>query len=292
LADLLEIPEDSAWPLAMTGPHPLAVDSLGQDAERWVLSELGIRLRWWQRLAFRRQLEIDEQGDLVWLSVLESTPRRAGKSLRLRASALWRTAHADLFGEPQLVLHTGKDLPICKEIHRKAWRWAEERGWTVRRQNGNEEIEAPDTSRWLVRGKDSVYGYDVTQGMVDEAWKVEASCVDDGLEPALLERIMPQLVLTSTAHRRATPLMRRRLEAAMLALEPTEESDSLLLLWGAQDADDHRLESTWRAASPHWSEHRRRLIAGKLERAEAGEADPDAEDPDPLEASRAQYLNV
>jgi hypothetical protein len=274
----------------MSPPHPDAVGSIGAEAETWISENLGMTLRWWQRLATRRQLEVNAAGDLVWQNVLESTPRRAGKSVRLRAMALWRTAHAEAFGEQQLVLHTGKDLPICKEIHRRAWRWAEAQGWGVRRQNGNEEIEAPDGSRWMVRGRQSVYGYDVTLGMVDEAWDVEPSVVDEGLEPAMLERLQPQLLLTSTAHRRATPLMRRRFAAALDGLG--EETQTLLLWWGAPAGADLTDEAAWRAASPHWTEQRRTMIAGKLDRALRGEADPDADDPDPLEGFRAQYLNV
>jgi hypothetical protein len=172
------------------------------EVEAWVRDQVGISFRWWQRLATRRQLEHRADGSLCWQNIVESTPRRAGKSVRLRCLALWRTASSDQFGETQLVLHTGKDLPICKEIHRQAWRWAEVHGWSVRRQNGNEEVEHPDGSRWIVRGSGSVYGYDVCLGMVDEAWSVDSVVVDDGLEPAMLEDLSPQLLLTSTAHRR------------------------------------------------------------------------------------------
>jgi hypothetical protein len=290
LADLLDIPSEASWPLAMTPPHPAAVGSYGAEAEAWIRDELGVSLRWWQRLATRRQLEHDRDGVLVWQTILESTPRRAGKSVRLRGMALWRIDHAWLFGEEQLALHTGKDLPICKEIHRRAWRWAEARGWTVRRQNGNEEIETREGSRWVVRGSGSVYGYDVTLGMIDEAWGVAPDVVDEGIEPAMLERSMPQLLLTSTAHRRATPLMRRRFVSALAGMG--DDLGTLLLWWGAEAGTDLGDEDAWRAASPHWTAQRRNMIAAKLERAMRGEADPDTDDPDPLEGFRCQYLNV
>lgn len=290
LESLLEIPADASWPRYMTPVHPLAVGTYGMQIEEWALSELNIEFRWWQKLAIRRQFEHDIDGNLCWQSIIESTPRRAGKSVRLRAGALWRVEHgAELFGEEQLVMHTGKDLPIAKEIHRRAWPWASARSWTVRKGMGNEELEAPNGSRWIVRGRHSMYGYDTTYGMVDEGWGVEPSVVDEGLEPSLLERLSPQLLLTSTAHRKATPLMRRRIESAILGMG--EDWDSLLLLWGAEPNDPPGELSTWRKASPHWSEARRKLIAGKYERAMRGEADPEAADPDPMEGFRAQYLN-
>lgn len=291
LSDVLTVPGDAAVPLAMTPVHPRATGSYGWDAIDWVREHLKVELRWWQKLAFVRQLEHDADGALVWRVIVESCPRRAGKSVRLRAMALWRVAHWDLFGERQLVIHTGKDREIVKEIHRQAWQWAIARGWVVRRGAGQEEIAHTTEEaehRWLVRSTEQVYGYDTTLGMVDEAWAVEPGPFDEGLEPSTMERLSPQLLLTSTAHRRATSLMPRRVANALAA----EDGETLLLLWGARPQDDPGAEETWRAASPHWSEDRRRMIAAKHVKALAGEVDPTADDPDPMAGFVAQYTNV
>lgn len=287
---LLPVPEDASLPLAMTPPHPRAVGSYGLEAIEWAERTQAVSLRWWQRLAILRQLEHDAAGKLVWRQIVESGPRRIGKSVRLRVTATWRLAHADLFGEPQLVLLTGKDLQIAREIHRKAWRWAEEvAGWTVRRANGSEEIAADEGEhRWLVRAQNAVYGYDVCYGQADESWDVTPEAITDGLEPATLERVSPQLHLTSTAHVKATSLMRRRLLAALRCDDPS----TLILLWGARPGADPGDPEVWRAASPHWSEDRRALVASKYAAALAGEDDPEFDDPDPMRGFAAQYLNV
>jgi hypothetical protein len=133
-----------------------------------------------------------------------------------------------------------------------------------------------------------VYGYDVCMGIVDEAWNVKPDTVTEGLEPATLERKSPQIHLTSTAHRRATSLMPQFLRAALTMEDPT----TLLLIWAAPRGADPGDPAVWRAASPHWSEDRRRLIADKYARALAGEADPQADDPDPMAGFTAQYLNI
>jgi hypothetical protein len=219
---------------------------------------------------------------------VESTPRRAGKSVRVRALALWRMAHAELFGEPQVVIHTGSDVAICREIQRGAWRWCEENGWTVSRANGKEAVESPHGDRWLVRAQRAVYGYDACLGIVDEGWDVEPDTVSEGLEPATLERSSAQVHLTSTAHRRATSLMRTTLQHAFT----TDDPETLLLLWGARPGSDPADPAAWRAASPYWSDDRRRMIATKYEKALAGEDDPELDDPDPLRGFEAQYLNV
>lgn len=299
MADLREIPDDASPPLAMSGPHPRAVCSYAWsgcahldgalDTMSWLKRELKLTPRWWQALAIRRQLEHDVDGDLVWPEVIESGPRRIGKSVRLRGVALWRIDNAELIGETQLAMLVSKDLAVGKEIHRGAWRWAEQRDWKVIRLGGAQEVEKPaDESRWLLRADTAVYGYDIGYAQIDESWAVAPTSITDGLEPAMLERLWAQLHLTSTAHVRASSLMRRRLIAALREADP----DVLLLFWGAPPGADLENPETWRAASPHWTEQRRKLIERKLKAAKAGEADPEIDDPDPVRGWAAQYLNV
>lgn len=291
LADLLNVPENASWPRHMSPVHPEAVGSLGAEVEEWARIQQGVEFRWWQRLAFRRQLEFNSLEELLWRMILESGPRRIGKSVRLRNGAMWRMSNAERFGERQLVMHTAKDLAICREVQLPAWNWAEEvAGWKVSRANGKEAIATPAMDRWLLRAVSAVYGYDVTLGLVDEAWDVEPGVVDEGIEPATMERVQPQVILTSTAHRKATSLMRRKIAAALAGMG--EDFEVLLLLWGAGLDDDIGDPRVWRASSPHWSTDRERLIRSKYERAMRGEADPEADDPDPIEGFRAQYLNV
>lgn len=288
LRSFLDIPEDASAPLAMSGPHPRAVGSYGAECIAWAKAELGITLRWWQALAVTRQLEHDEAGALVWREIVETGPRRIGKSVRLRVVALWRLSVAHRIGETQLAMLVSKDLAVGKEIHRGAWRWAESKDWKVTRLNGGQEVEAPDESRWLLRADTAVYGYDVGYGQVDESWGVDPQSITDGLEPALLERLWSQLHLTSTAHVKATSLMRRRLVAALR----NADQDVLLLMWGAPPGADYADEATWRAASPHWSKDRRDLMARKYGAALAGQDEPEFDDPDPVRGWAAQYLNV
>jgi hypothetical protein len=290
LKPYLKVPADASPPLAISPVHPEAVGSYGPVAVRWVKNKVGIDLRWWQKLAVVRQLEYREDGSLCWNDVVESASRRVGKSVRLRSMALWRLSEAPkIFDEAQLAIHTGKDLAIVREIQRGAWRWAEQQGWRVSRANGKEAIEAYTDDgrdhRWLARGSDSVYGYDVTLGMVDEGWDVSPSVVSEGLEPAVMERISPQIVVTSTAHRKATSLMRSRITDAIAA------DSALLLLWAAPDGSDIGDPATWRKASAHWSPARLSLMQKKFDKALRGESDAELDDPDPVAGFESQYLN-
>lgn len=290
LADFAEVPQDASPPLWMSLPHEDAVGSYGAEAIEWIESVERKRLRWWQRLAIVRQLEHRADGSLCHRTVVESASRRSGKSVRIRGMALWRMNNAELIGEVQTVIHTGNDIPICREIQSRCWRWAEGH-WgpkAVIKANGKECVEAPDGSRWLVRSQDGVYGWEAGLAVVDEAWDVKPGTISEGLEPAMLERLWAQLHITSTAHRRAKSTMRSRLIDALTR----DDGETLLLVWAAPPDADVSDPQVWRDASPHWSEDRQRMISAKFEKARAGEVDPEADDPDPMAGFCAQYLNM
>lgn len=298
LRSSLDVPADASPPLWMTPPPADAVGSYGvpdesrgvcpEGAVAWIEKALRITLRWWQRLAIIRQLEHREDGSLCHREVIESAPRRAGKSLRIKGLVLWRMEHGySLFGESQTIVHTGSDVAVCRKLQKEVWGWAMGQRWTVTKANGKEAIENA-WGQWLVRSQDGVYGWDVMFGLVDEGWDVKPDTVTEGLEPATLERSSPQLHLTSTAHRRATSLMRVKIADALTIDDP----EVLLLVWAAPFGADPGDPQTWRAASPHWSEDRRKLIGKKYTKAMAGEADPEADDPDPMAGFTAQYLNI
>ncbi len=300
LAHFADVPPDATPPLWMTPPADDATGSYGQECIDWIEAERGIVLRWWQALAITRQLEHRADGTLCCETYIESAPRRAGKSIRMQGIATWRLVDPlGLFDEVQLVMHTGNDLAICREVQMKAWPWAEAR-WgkkAVVKANGKEAVVSPDGDRWVTRAQTAVYGYDVTQGMVDEGWDVSPECVADGIEPAMLERIMPQLMLTSTAHPRTTSLMPTYIRDGLTSRDPR----TILLVWGVDPARLAGLSpqeratrladpALWKAASPHWSEHRARYIASKWAKALATKPTPD--NPDPIRTFEKQYLNV
>jgi hypothetical protein len=292
LRGLRSVPKDATWPRLMTVPHPAAEGSLGRKFARFAEARSGRPLRWWQQLVATRLLEVDDQGRLLWDTLVLSMARQLGKSWLLRELLLWRMHQGDLFGEPQDVLHTGKDLQVCKEVLRPAMYWAEERPreFRVGRASGEQFIERKqDRSRWMLRSRTGVYGYSVSVGAVDEAWKVKADIVDEGVTPTMVEREQPQLWLVSTAHRAATSLMLVRRQLGLAQLE-TGEGD-LLIEWSAPRERPLDDVDGWRLASPHWTPQREKLVAKQLEAAQRGELENDPEEADPIEAFRAQWLN-
>jgi hypothetical protein len=283
---------DATWPRLMTVPHPSAVDSFGPEFSAWAEARTGKALRWWQRLSVARMLEHDDAGLLVWDTVLLSLARQLGKSWLLRELCLWRIEQGDRFGEPQDVLHTGKDLAVCIEVQRSARLWARPQTdvYVVREANGQERIEylPGEGGRWLVKAKGAPYGFSVSEAVVDEAWNVEPRYIEEGVEPTMVERVSPQLLLVSTAHRLSTTLMLTRRKAALEELE--SGGGDLLIEWSAPRGAPVDDVATWRLASPHWSPHRQKLIGRRLEAMYAGETQ-DVTESDPAESFRSQWLN-
>jgi len=291
LEPLLAVPRNATWPRLMTVPHPDAVGSLGDEFVAWAEERSGRSLRWWQRLVAARLLEHNGAGELVWTCLVLSMARQLGKSWLLRELLLWRVHQGERFGEPQDVLHTGKDLAICKDVQRPARMWAKARpdDYKVREVNGQEEIERlADGSRWLIRAKEAVYGYPASVGAADEGWKVRATSIEEGLTPTMVERVQPQLLLVSTAHRLATSLMLNRRQVALEQLE-TGAGD-LLVEWSAPRDASLEDRHAWRQASPFWSPQREQLLSARLAAIRAGES-VDPEEPNPEESFRAQWLN-
>ena len=104
----------------------------------------------------------------------------------------------------------------------------------------------------------------------------------------LLVYATDQILLVSTAHRRATVLMVGR---RARALDHLADGDGPLLLeWSAPPDAELDDRDGWRQASPHWTRKRERLVGQRLEGALAGESD-DVDEPDAIASFRTQWLN-
>lgn len=293
IAPFTSVPPEGSWPRLMSPPHPRAVGSLGEEFAAFAAERMGRPLRWWQALAATRLLEVDEHGRLVWPEVLLSTARQVGKSTLLRELILWRLAQADRFGEPQLVVHIALDRAIAREVQRDARIWARERPDQfpqVVSANGYEVIEHVNGSRWMIKSRAGVYGHSSSFAAVDEAWGVKAAELEDGVLPTLTETVSSQLLVASTANRRATSLVLGRRRAALELLDAPGEGD-LLIEWSAPPDADITDERAWRQASPHWSAQRERMIRAAVQRALAGDASDGGQD-DPAASVKNQWLNL
>lgn len=299
LRDLIDgMPDSAVWPRLMSAPHRDAVGSLGVEFEWWVRTHRGIELRWWQRLVARRLLEVDAAGELVWMTVLLTLARQLGKSWLLRMLLAWRLHQGDRFGGAQRLLHMSIQMSQVIDVMAPELAAADARPDLYATLDNNNETSIEwlaDGSKWvrIVRGtsrRGGAYGQSgVSGGVVDEAWSIAPSVVDDGLEPTIVEAVQPWLILVSTAHRLATALMVARRADALRKLG--DGVDALLIEWSTPRSYALTDVEGWRLASPHWTRQREALIRGAVDRALAGDASSDPTEPDPVESVNAQWLN-
>lgn len=271
----------------MSAPHPDAVGSYGPSVERSAAA-YGVEFRWWQRLALRRLLEVDKAGDLVWSEAILSTPRRAGKSWLIRELCWWRLVKGpSMFGEAQSILHTSRTLLVTHDVARPAFRRAVEAdGMAVHRSPGRERIVGADEeSQWMILSESGAYGLGAGLAVADEAWDYSVATITEGIQPTMMERSSPQLLLVSTAHRKATPLIPERRQAAIDEL--AEPRRRLLLEWSAEPSGD--LLADAEEASPVWDKARARHVREALD--DARKRRPAPGDVDPVDFYASQYLN-
>jgi Phage Terminase len=268
----LEVPDNATWPRLVTGKHPRAVGTYGPAIAEWALERPGLHtrriadLRWWQYYALDRIFEHDDDGALVWETVLLSGSRQIGKSVLERCAVSWRQHAAEHFGGPQDILHVAHKLIAAQEVWRPAARWALEcyGKSAVRWANGEQQIELPDGSRWMIQAATDGAGVSFTLSMalVDEAWRISRAVVDGAITPTMAEAEQPQTWLVSTAGTSQSDLMIANRQLA-LGLDDAEADSSILLVeWSAPPDPDLDIDdpAVWRMASPHWDARRERRV--------------------------------
>jgi len=261
-----------AFPRLETRPPNSVVGSYGDDAAEWLDRVFNMQLFGWQKYALDRALEYDENKELVWSAVIITVARQSGKSFLSRAVCMWRLHHADLFGEPQTILHVANKRSTAMEVMRPAGLWAAATYGKKAVKWGNEAagIELPSGDRWLIHAaNDSAgVGYSCSMIFVDEAWKVKREVVEDSLVPTMAMKNQGQLFLISTAGDSTSDLMQAYRQRALDRLEDPEPGSVLLLEWSAPAEADPDQVDTWRWGSPAWDDKRQAFVRQQWHRIE------------------------
>jgi hypothetical protein len=260
---LATAPEGATLPRLETPHHSRAVGTYGPRVVAHAAT-YGLHLRWWQAYVMHRLLEHDKDGVLLWAEAAVSVARQVGKGYGgIRPLAEWRMDSADLFGEPQTVLHLAHQVNVVMEIATPAIARHRDLGSKVRLTNGEQSIVIEDGSRWLMRSTTGAYGFSVSMPLVDEVWAVPPRTIDSMVIPTMAERSHPQLVMWSTANAHCTPTYPKFVSAS------GEEEDRLVIEWSSppEARDDLSNIDYWKMASPHWSDQRERMMRRQLEKA-------------------------
>lgn len=244
-------------PRFMTEWPDNAQGSFFDEMESWLATDGGIDLRPWQREILRRILAWEWDQDtlekrLCFRVACISTPRQSGKSVLARAYALMRCQHADLFGEPQTVMHLAHRHAAARRIHAQTWGLARRNGLKVRAATGNERIIWADSSEWAVSTLGTVFGATAGGELLDECHGVDPDRYREAVQPISAARRFPQLLAISTANSQATPLMPGFMKDGLLGIRRTFLAD-----YGADPDDDPNDLAVWKKASPHFDTARK-----------------------------------
>ena len=123
--------------------------------------------------------------------------RQVGKTWLLRDVCDWRLEQGDRFGVEQLVLSTGKDLAVVREMQRPARMWAKAQAGPVPGAGG-ERAGGDRVARRTGRGgccgrRRACTGFGV-DGDGRRGVEGAAAAVDEGLVPTMVEQPQSQLV--------------------------------------------------------------------------------------------------
>ena len=238
--------------------------SYGPSAREWLETVFGLTLRGWQAYALDRALEHDEEGTLIWSTVVLTVSRQSGKSVLSRALCMWRLHHADLFGEPQTILHVANKRATAMEVMRPAGLWAVQKYGKKAARWGNESagIELPSGDRWLIHAanESAGVGFSISMAFVDECAFVDKQVVEGAISPTLAERSNPQLFLVSTAGDAKSDLLLTYRQRAIDKLEADDPGSVLLLEWSAPPTSEIDDVEAWKYASPEWSDKREKFL--------------------------------
>lgn len=237
--------------------------TLGPEAADWLDRWLDIKLWPWQEHVLNRALEVREDGSFRWPVVVLTVPRQCGKSWLSRAVMSWRLFQGERFGEAQTLLHVSSQRQIARELWKMSARELEAKGQAkVRMSNGQEAIELPDTSQWMVAAATpaAAPGLSISMAFVDECWAVDLDVVTQGIMPTTLQRRDAQVWLVSTAGASRSELLRTFRDQALAQLE-SDQPDVLLIEWSASPEREVDDPAGWREASPIWDARREAQVA-------------------------------
>jgi hypothetical protein len=219
-----------------------------------VAKALGTPLMPWQRQVADVALEVDPRtGLLVYGEVDLTVPRQQGKT----TLELGVMVHRCRTWARSRVLYSAQD-----RIHaRKKWEdehvatlarspFADEFG--VRYQRGDEAVRWHNGSHHAITAPGEKAGHsDVLDlAVMDEAWALEDSRLEQGLSPTMVTRAQPQLWVVSTAGTYRSAYLRGKVERGRAQVAAGKARHAAYFEWAAVEGADPADPRTWRSCMP------------------------------------------
>jgi len=220
-----------------------------------VAALLGTPFMPWQRLVADVALEVDPRtGLLVYREVVVTTPRQSGKTtlelgVMVHRCRTW--ARSRVLYSAQSRLHAHKKWEDEHVATLKASPFADE--FTVRYQRGDEAIRWANGSLHGITAPGEKAGHSevLDVAVMDEAWALEDSRLEQGLSPTMVTRPQPQLWVVSTAGTYRSAYLRGKVERGRARQGSPRNGGTLCYFeWAAPAGADPGDPATWRSCMP------------------------------------------
>jgi hypothetical protein len=252
VCDVLSAAAVDCPPLYAT-PRDPSRDTLG-GAVAQVAEQLGTPFMPWQAMVADVAMELDSSTGLLAYGEIDATlPRQSGKTtlelgVLVHCCRTWARSRA---------LYSAQD-----RIHARA-KWEDDHvaalerspfagEFKVRYQRGDEAIRWHNGSRHGITAPGEKAGHsDVLDlAVVDEAWGLEDSRLEQGLSPTMITRPQPQLWVVSTAGTHRSAYLRGKVERGRARAAAGQPSAVAYFEWAAPVGAEPADPATWWGCMP------------------------------------------
>ena len=215
---------------------------------------IGFELMPWQRHVADVALEFDPSTQrLVYRECVLTIPRQAGKTTLQLALMAWR---ATKWPDQRIVYtaQTRNDAYLQFTDSHVAALERSELGalFTVRRSNGSEAIRWANGSLHTIAAthETSSHGRQTDLGILDEAFHLVDSRMEQALKPSMVTRDQPQLWIVSTAGTADSTYLRQKVDRGREAVAKGITDGVCFFEWSAEDELDPADPVTWQSCHP------------------------------------------
>jgi phage terminase large subunit-like protein len=246
----LSIPPRLETPIGFTG----VPSSFGDEVVDLARQILGIELMPWQVHCLRGQLAHDGTGNLLHKRSLVSVARQNGKSVALKALALWWLVKQPIHrGEKQLVISTAHKLDLAVALFQDLAPILEAQfGAKIKWSYGRNECELADGTKWLIQASSGAafHGRSPDLILADEIWDISLDVIFNGAIPSQRARKNSLFSAWSTAGTESSAAFLKLREEGLKIIDEHQPGRLYMAEWSPPAGVDPSDEAFWHFANP------------------------------------------
>ena len=246
----LAIPPRLETPIGFTS----VPSTFGDEVAELSRQILGIELMPWQIHALRGMLAHDGTGNLLHKRSLVSVARQNGKSVALKALALWWLVKQPVHrGEKQLVISTAHKLDLAVALFQDLAPILEAQfGAKIKWSYGRNECELPDGTKWLIQASSGAafHGRSPDLILADEIWDVSLDVIFNGAIPSQRARKNSLFSAWSTAGTESSAAFLKLREEGLKQIDERKPGRLYMAEWSPPAGVDPFDEAFWHFANP------------------------------------------